>query len=260
MNTKKTPPRLWRWVVGALGLALACSVWAAWGGSDCRSCQGAAEIFHGRNVAVVGVLYYGLLLAVSLVTGPNVFVYSGIALATGVHGGLLAILIQSKLFCAPCIATALSAAAALVFAVIAEPANAFRSSFIIPGAALAVQSWVLVTGALPAITETRASASRVAQEELSAAPVEPGRARMVIYTRADCGYCMQLERDIMPGIVSDFGARLAVERRSAESLPGIPTPTIILTGSDERRMFPGLPPREELERAIRKVMGEAHGS
>ena len=260
MDIQKKTPRLWRWVMGALGLALVCSAWAAWGGSDCRSCQGAAEIFQGRNLPVVGVLYYGLLLAVSIVAGPNVVVYSGVALAAGVHGGLLAILIQSKLLCAPCIATALAAAAALAFAVIAEPANVVRSSLILPGAALAVQSWVLVTGAVPAVTETKASASRVAQEELSAVPVEPGKARMVIYTRPDCGYCIELERDIMPSLQSGFGSRLAVERRSAESLPGIPTPTIILTGSDERRMFPGLPPREDLERAIRKVMGEAHGS
>jgi len=81
---------------------------------------------------------------------------------------------------------------------------------------------------------------------------------MVVYTRPDCGYCMELEKDVLPGILREFGSRLSVERRSAEALPGIPTPTIILTGSERRRLFPGLPPEAVLREAISNVMGEDH--
>jgi hypothetical protein len=172
----------------------------------------------------------------------------------------VAVLIQSKLLCAPCIATAASAGLALALAIAAEPRNAFRSSLIIPGAALAVQSWMLATGTALAPPEPRQKVARVEPEEFISTPIEEGKARMVIYTRADCGYCIQLERDVLPGILTGFGSRLEVERRSAESLPGLPTPTIILTGSAHRRLFPGLPPKEELESAIRQVMGEPHGS
>jgi hypothetical protein len=104
-----------------------------------------------------------------------------------------------------------------------------------------------------------AVSERVVQGELALPLVERGKVRMVVYTRPDCGYCMELERDVLPDLVRVFGTRLTVERRSAESLPGIPTPTIILTGSEKRHMFPGLPPREDLERAIQIVMGEDHG-
>jgi hypothetical protein len=81
---------------------------------------------------------------------------------------------------------------------------------------------------------------------------------MVVYTRPDCGYCMELEREILPDLIRDFGDRLQIERRSAQTLPGIPTPTLILCGSQKRRMFPGLPSREDLRRAIESVMGENH--
>ena len=108
------------------------------------------------------------------------------------------------------------------------------------------------------MAHTKSSADQVVREELTAAPVERGKARMVIYTRPDCGYCMELERDVLPEITRAYGARLLVERRSAESLPGIPTPTLILRGAEKRRMFPGLPSREELRRAIETVMGEDH--
>lgn len=260
MSTTKHQSRAWRWVLGALVLPLAGSAWAAWGGPGCRSCEGASELLGGRNVAVLGVLYYGILLGASLLCGPSVFVYSGVGVAAGIHAGLVSVLIQSQILCVPCIVTAVSAAVALVAAIVAEPANAFRASLILPGAALAVQSWVLLTGAVPAVTQTRASAERVAHDELASAPVERGKVRMMIYTRPDCGYCIELEQDVLPALERRFGARLRVELRSAEKLPGIPTPTIILTGSNSRRMFPGLPPKEELERAIALVMGEDHGS
>ena len=97
------------------------------------------------------------------------------------------------------------------------------------------------------------------REEFTSPPVEPGRARMVVYTRPDCGYCMELERDILPGLTRDFGSGLVVERRSAEALPGIPTTTILLSGFDRRRFFPGLPPEADLRAAIENVMGDDHG-
>jgi hypothetical protein len=266
MNMKDKHPWAWRCLVGSLLVAALAAFWGALGGSGCRSCEGVVVgIFQGKSLATLGTLYYGILFAAAVLIGPNLFVFSGIMIAAGVHGPLVAILFQSQLFCAPCLLAAAAAGAALVSALILEPSNAFRASLILPAAALALQTGLIFSGAVPMPREpreTKSDALRLsieAREELLSPPVERGRARMVVYTRPDCGYCMELERDILPGLTRDFGPGLQVERRSAEALPGIPTPTIILTGCEKRRFFPGLPPVEDLRAAITSVMGDDHG-
>jgi hypothetical protein len=252
-------PESWRIQQIALLGAIGCSTWAVLGSGTCASCEAAAGLLKGKPVATVGVIYYALLLAAALWWGPSLLVHSGVLLAAGVHVGLLTILFHAKIFCAPCLGTALSAFAALALSIRCDPSMAFRASWVIPGAAILVQSWVLLTGALPAMAETRANAERVAEEEFAAPPVASGDVRMVVYTRPDCGYCIQLEREILPKLVREFGPHLKVERRSAEHLPGIPTPTLILTGAEGRRFFPGLPELEALRSTLRTLMEESHG-
>jgi hypothetical protein len=259
MDMKNKHPWAWRCLVGSLLVAALAAFWGALGGAGCRSCEGVAGIFQGTHLATLGTVYYSLLFAVAVLAGPHLFVFSGIMIAAGVHGPLALILFQSQLFCVPCLLAAAAAGTALVAAIILEPSNAFRASLILPAAAFALQTWVLFSGGVPLRGETKPDVERIAREELVSPPVERGRARMVVYTRPDCGYCMELERDILPGLTRDFGAALEVERRSAEALPGIPTPTIILTGFMSRRFFPGLPPVEDLRSAIASVMGEDHG-
>ncbi len=185
MDREKKHPWAWRFLIVALVSAVGFSSWSAWGGSGCQSCQGAAEIFQGKSLATFGLLYYSILLVSAILRGPSLFVYSGIFIAAGVHSGLLVILIQAKLFCGPCIATASTAASALVAAIIREPQNAIRASWVLPGASLALQSWALFSGALPVPAETQAVAERGFQGELAAPSVERGKVRMVVYTRPD---------------------------------------------------------------------------
>jgi hypothetical protein len=258
MDHRTEHPRAWRCLLGSLAVAALLAFWASVGKTGCESCQGASEILPGKTLATMGTIYYGVLFLAALFTGPTLFVYSGVMIAAGIHGPLLALLVQAKLFCAPCILTAMAVALAVVMTVVLAPSNAWRGSLLLPGTAFVFQTWILFSGAVPLQAETRASVSRIAQDELVSPPVERGKAKMVVYTRPDCGYCMELERDVLPGIVREFGSRLAVERRSAEALPGIPTPTIILTGAERRRLFPGLPAEEDLRLAIASVMGEGH--
>ena len=243
-------PEAWRILRIALLAAMGFAAWALLASGACASCDAAAGLVEGKTLATVGVIYYALLFAAALVRGPSLVVSGGV---------LLAVLVHAKIFCAPCIGAALSALAALALAIRCDPANAFRASWVIPGAAIAVQGWVLLTGALPAMAETKASAERVAEQEFAAPPVARGNVRMVVYTRPDCGYCIQFDREVLPALVRDFGNHLSVERRSAENLPGIPTPTLILTGAERRRFFPGLPELEDLKSTVRNLMEESHG-
>jgi len=249
----------WRMIQIATLVAIAFSAWAALGSGSCGSCDGAALLFRGKSLAAVGVVYYSSLFIAGVAFGPSLFVYSGVLLAAGIHGGLLAVLAHAKIFCAPCVATAMAALAALVFAIRVDSANALRASFVIPVAAFLVQAGVLFTGAAPVLAQAEAEPDQVVHEDLASLPVARGEVRMVVYTRPDCGYCIQLERDVLPGLVREYGDRLAIERRSAAELPGIPTPTLILTGSAKRRLIPGLPEPEDLKKVIQDLMGVSHG-
>lgn len=258
MDPRTEHPRAWRCLLACLAAAALLAFWASVGKVGCESCQGASEILPGKSLATMGTIYYSILFLAALFTGPTLFVYSGVLIAAGIHGPLVALLIQTKLLCAPCILAALAVALAAATTIVLAPSNAWRGSLLLPGTAFVFQTWILFTGAVPARAQTRESVSRIAQDELVSPPVERGKAKMVVYTRPDCGYCMELERDVLPGIVREYGSRLAVERRSAEALPGIPTPTIILTGAEGRRLFPGLPAEADLRLSIANVMGEGH--
>jgi hypothetical protein len=259
MDLKAKHPWAWRCLVGSLLLGALAASWGALGSAGCGSCQGAAAVAQGMPLATLGTVYYGVLFAVAILAGPHLFVYTGIMIAAGVHAPLVVILLQAKLFCAPCLLAALAAGAALASAIVLEASNAFRASLILPAAAFALQTGVIFSGVVPLPKVAAASVEPLAREEFVSPPVERGRARMVVYTRPDCGYCMELEKDILPGLTRDFGSALVVERRSAEALPGIPTPTILLSGFEKRRMFPGLPPERDLRAALLSVMEDDHG-
>ena len=251
-------PKSWTALkIAAAGAAL-FSAWAAWGGGGCASCDAAAGILGGRSLGAVGVVFYGFLLAAALARGPSLLVYSGVLAAAGVHVGLLMVLVHARIFCAPCVGAALCALAALAAAFRCDGSNAFRASWVIPGAAILVQWGSLLHGALPALAQGRTKAEAAAEEEFRAPPVAPGDVRMVVYSRPDCGYCLQFDRDVLPGLIREFGKHLEIERRSAESLPGLPTPTLILTGAAQRRFFPGLPESEDLRRTLHDLMEETH--
>ncbi|HXX92496.1 MAG TPA: hypothetical protein VEN81_02615 [Planctomycetota bacterium] len=252
-------PKAWRLLKIGLTLATLFSGWAAFGGQACGSCQAAAQIFQGKSLAPVGMVYYGVLLLAAQFHGPSTLVFSGVILAAGVHGGLLALLFHEGILCGPCLGAAFSALLALAGAIGCETWIAYRASWVIPGVVLLIQSWLFLSAATPQAAEARSSAERVSQEEFQAPPVPLGHVRMVVYTRPDCGYCIQFDRDVLPALVRDFGLRLHVERRSAENLPGIPTPTLILTGAEKRRFFPGLPELADLKGTVLNLMEESHG-
>ena len=264
METDDRGKKSWRLFLLFVGLALLGSALSAVLGPSCGKCGGAGEglLGGGRTLAIMGTLYYMVLLGASLLAGPCLPVFAGIQVAAGIHGVLLVVLWQRGQACPLCIGTALSAIAALISSILLEPRNAWRGAYVLPGAAFLFQSW-LILGSGVGVTlppSAQAEIQRTVAEE-ARSPLSPsGQARMVAFVRADCGYCRILEEDVVPALKRDFGDRFAFEPRSAEAMPGMPTPTLVLSGKAGRRVFPGLPPDADLRAAILTVMGESHES
>lgn len=200
-----------------------------------------------------GVVYYSLLLGASLLLGRTRLVWSGILLAASVHAALLVILLTRGGLCPPCMVTGAAAIGAAVISCFIEPDNLARASVILPGVALATQVSVFALGLFSGPDASGAKAMSSATPDFSA-----GTVKMVVYERGDCIYCQRLRADVLPGLGQEFGQLLEVEHRSAEDLPGLPTPTIILSGGGGRRSFPGLPPAETLRQAILETLGGLH--
>ena len=91
---------------------------------------------------------------------------------------------------------------------------------------------------------------------IRAHPPRAGAARMTVFSRAGCRYCIELEEKVIPQLRHEFGDRLDVYREEAPG--GLPTPTIVIGGA-KGIVFPGLPPVEDLKVALRSAIeGERH--
>lgn len=248
----------WMVFLGLLAGALLASVWAVLAGAGCGSCEGAQGLVGGKTLAFLGVAYYAVLLTTALLFGPCLPVFAGIQIAAGIHGSLLALLVHRGVFCAPCVTAAGTAIAALGLSLRLQPQNIVRTAYLLPGAAFMLQAWLLYAGELSLPKGASGIPEGLLAEPREAPPSPDAPARLVAFTRPDCGYCVDLEKYILPKLEREFGKRLAVELRSAKGLPSLPTPTILLSGPGGRRYFPGLPPEVELRAAVAHVMGDRH--
>lgn len=259
MDIESDGRKRWRLLMGLVLGALLGSLWAALAGAGCGSCEGVQALFGGKALALLGVAFYSALALVGLLSGPCLFVFTGLQIAAGIHGALFAVMFHRGMFCAPCLVTGALAVAALGVSLRIEPGNAYRASFVLPGAAFALQSWMIFAGGGIPSPEAGTAARQAAEREVSGSPAPAGQVRMVAFTRPDCAYCRELEEIVIPELRAEFQGRISIERRSAEGIPGLPTPTIILTSEVGRKVFPGLPARQELEGAIQGLMGGRHG-
>jgi thiol-disulfide isomerase/thioredoxin len=246
--------RLRNILVGLLAVALGSSLWAALDPQGCTSCGEARALFGGKALAFLGVAGYALLLSAALAWGPSRVLTAGLQVA--------ALLFQKGLWCPPCLAAGTAGILALAVSFRLAPARFARTAYLLPAAALLLQAVLISSGAAGPEAESRkaAAAGRAAEEEASHIKAPSSRAHLVAFTRPDCGYCLDLERYVLPRLEAEFGDALAVTLRSAQHLPALPTPTILLSGPGGRRRFPGLPPQEELRAAILEVLGGTHES
>ncbi len=256
MNQLRSFPSARTWLRVALAAALGLSAWAAFGPS-CGSCAGTSGfLLPDRGLAALGGFFYAGLLALSFIPGAARLLGSGVMAAGGIHAGLLLVLWQAGSFCGLCVGTALAAFVALGALLRLEPGSSLKASLMSPLAAALVQGWALLGGGLATAAPERAQAQAKVQDTFESVSPQPGTVRLIAYTRPDCGYCLDLERDVLPDLQRTFGSRMDVELRSALDLPGLPTPTLILVGAKGRQLFPGLPSTETLARTLRTLMGE----
>jgi hypothetical protein len=249
-------PRLRKILVALLAIALGASLWAELEPQGCSSCREARALFGGKALAFLGVAGYAILLSAALAGKPWRLLFAGLQIACGVHGALFALLIQKGLFCPPCLAAGAAAFLALAFSFRIDPARFAETAYLLPAAALLLGGWTISAGVHdPDAASRKAAAQSAAEEEASRIEAASGRALLVAFTRPDCGYCVDLERHVLPSLEAEFGDALAVRLRSARHLPALPTPTILLSGPGGRRHFPGLPSPQELRAAILQVLG-----
>jgi hypothetical protein len=249
----RTERTLWRALLALIGAALLGSLWAAFFREGCASCGGSTASAGGQALAKAGVLYYLLLLGAAFRLGPSLLVWRGVLLAAGIHAALLVVLLTRGAPCLPCLVTGAGAIGAAVLSCCFEPCNLARASIVFPAAALVTQVTVLALGMFPGLETSGTKSSPPVARAFT-----PGMAKILIYERSDCIYCRRLRDEVLPGLTKEFGRRLEVEHRSADDLPGLPTPTIILMGAGGRRSFPGLPDADALRQAILETLGDRH--
>jgi hypothetical protein len=242
---------LWNLLLGLISTALLGSIWAGFFAGGCGSCAGATG--GTGTLGRAGAAYYALLLGAALMMGRSRLVWVGLLLAGSMHASLLALLFTRGELCLPCVVTGAAAIGAATIACILEPFNLARVSVLLPGVALATPFAVFSLGLF-----TRQEAAGMRALPTVTPERRPGTVTMTVYERADCVYCQRLEEEVLPALVREFGQALEVERRSADEIPGLPTPTIVLSGPGGRRAYPGLPGGDTLRQAVLETLGGPH--
>jgi len=189
--------------------------------------------------ALLGALGYSVLFGRALTAGLTRDVFVGILFAGGIHAALVVQMLTTGLWCGLCIAAALLSLVMMGGSVMLDRTNVGRLALVTPTAALLVLS-----GGSAAVP----SAPREATD---------GRIGILVYSQPECGFCEELQRNVLPEVEKEFGSRIRVEQRSADELPGIRrTPTLILNAkrpSTATRVIEGLPTVERLRGVIRDL-------
>ena len=227
-------------LLGLVGVALLGSLWAwAKGGGECGSCSQAQGLLGGLSLAPLGVGVYGILLA-------------GILLAASVHVVLLSLLFSRGIFCGPCMLVGGAVVLAGLLSLFIDPDNLARGSVLIPLGVFVTHAALFALGGVPRTASDRTAGLAPPIPEQAEPATNPGTANLIIFTRAGCRYCEELEEQVLPGLLQEFGKALEISRRLAP--PGVPSPTLVVGGAF-RAVFPGLPPTPELRSAILRALG-----
>jgi len=235
-----------------VGLGLCGSAWAAGFVSHCSACDRTSAVVPGVNLGLIGLAYYGALLAVLLWKGPNRVAVVGIHAAIGVHATLVAVLVARGIFCPPCALTALAALAAGGLAARSSRDHFRLALKLVPAAAVLA---ALAIGGVRALAQERHHAAiGLAVRLATATPVSPDReVRLVVYYRTGCHVCREFDEAVLPRLREEFGEAIEVEHVPAA--PELSTPTIVVIGQTTPILFEGLPSTTEIAQSIRDARG-----
>lgn len=239
-------------LLGLIAVALGGSLWAWFDASECGACSGARELLGGRSLAPIGAGFYGILLMVGAFFGRSRLFFSALLVAASAHVVLLLFLHQRGIVCPPCILVGGAAIAGAALSCWADTDNFARGSVLLPIGAVLSQAALLATASFQAPGSTSGMAALPEARLEAHTAATPGTARLLIYSRAGCRYCDELEEDVLPELLREFSGRLEVDREQAS--PSLPTPTIVVSGA-AKTVFPGLPPVARLREAILRAFG-----
>lgn len=252
MEQKRNRRTLFLALLGLVAIALLGAIWAWTTREGCASCSGVRHLAGSSSLAPVGMAYYAALLIAGTAFGPSRFLFGGVLLAAAAHLALLLLLIQRGVFCPPCVVTGLAAIAGAVISFAIDPTNLARAGLLVPVGAIGAHLALFWAGGIMTPNLGLSEGAFPDARSIRNDPPRGGKARMTVFSRAGCPYCVELEEKLIPELRREFGDRLEVRREEAPG--GIPTPTIVIAGV-KGTVFPGLPPAEELKSALWSAIG-----
>ena len=240
-----------RWSLVCIALSLCGAIWASIVGTECADCRAAGAMLHFGylNLAIIGSVFYALLLGAMCAKGMNVWTLRGIFIAAGVHLILLVVLLRQRLLCPPCLITALGAFAAAGLAwAHGKATGASNAAFALPLAAVLTLVAVVSEQQIAVRKNERLVRDLIVNLRKEPETTE-GETRLIIYTRPHCPFCTKLKSDVLPRALAQV-QKVHVEERDAPK--NLPTPTLIILGSQNSH-FLGLPKQEDLVDSLRRA-------
>ncbi len=245
-------PQVCRWLLVGLGLGLLGAVWALGGAAVCPSCGDTPRLAGGLPLGWIGTVFYATALAGVARWGPAAPVRLAVFGAAGVHLSLIVTLWTSRAFCPSCLVSAAGAFLAMAVAWLRG------ERLIVAGAVvflLAAGGTTFAVGRAAAEAQFIAlrEARRAMDQVLAEPEPAPGTARVVLFTRAGCPACRHLKEQVLAPLVREAAGKIQVEERPAWD--GVWSPTMAVRGW-ERFLFLGVPPVEDLRRALQLGRGK----
>lgn len=204
---------------------LLASLWMAAYPRGCQRCGATSSLTGKLPIAPLGAAFYALLTAVG-VYGSPLALSAGLLAATGAHLGLVSILLRKRIACYPCLATAMMAWTATALTV----RTAGHEIWILPASLLGTLVVVHFAGKLARYETTSVMMTLAAQVMAEPLTFGPDKARLVIYTRANCPICAYFKAVIRPALEEEFGEALLLEERDADKL-NMGVPVFFVTGT-----------------------------
>jgi hypothetical protein len=244
--------RLTLWIRILLGVGFVLSGAALARESMVGAC-GACTVGGPDYLPIVGLVFYGLLFAASILPGAGALVGFAIALAVAAHGLLTGYMVFEGKTCLLCLGAALNALVLFGLSLARDPDNLVRSVIVIPLGAVVIPAALLLMEAPPATSNWR-EPEVISSPDL-AESANASQVRILVFEQKDCPYCEELRDRLTPAINREFGPRVTWSFRKATEMPGIrntPTVVVLPTHGKGSTVFEGLPPYEALAAAVRE--------
>jgi len=248
----------------AIFLGVVGAAWSTLKKDGCDSCNSASLLVGDLNLGLIGLIFYGALLWLTLwlmrphrsLPGQGIppTLALPVLLAGGVHLTLVALLFKNHLVCASCFTTAAGGFAATAL-VLASRTLQFRWSVLIVA--------LMAAATLGGLKLTKRNASQVAvrqaylarQELLRESPPVDGVARLVVFVRPTCHVCKRFKVQVLTPLRQEFAAtQLHIEERPAWK--GMATPTSIVLGRRSVLMV-GFKDLAAVRMAVQEARGRA---